>query len=75
MAKVEEVLRGTIRQMEREAAATELYLKGQIKQLKERTADERKAFAGGWVARDSGGVFSEIREWYEAWVKDEERKL
>ena len=70
-----EVLQGMIRQIEREAAATEVYLKGQIRQLKERLADEQRAFEGGWVARDSGGSFSEIDEWYAAWVEDEERKL
>jgi len=68
-------LRGAVRQTEREAAAAELYLKGQIRQLKERLADEQRAFEGGWVARDSGGSFSEIDERYAAWVKDEERKL
>jgi len=70
-----ELLQGMLRQQEREAAATEIYLKGQIRQLKERLEDEQKAFEGGWVARDSGGTFSEIDEWYEAWRKDEERKL
>ena len=70
-----EVLRGMIRQQEREAVATEIYLKGQIRQLKERLFDEQRAFEGGWVARDSGGSFSEIDKWYEAWVEDEERKL
>ncbi len=69
------VLQGMLRQSVREAAATEIYLKAQIRQLKERTADEQRAFKGGWVARDSGGTFDEIDEWYATWVEDEERKL
>lgn len=86
MSDREEVLRGTIRQMEREAAATELYLKKQIERLKERLVDElvdgavlqdalQDAFEGGWVARDSGAAFSELDEWYETWVEDEKRRL
>ncbi len=44
-------LRGVVRQVEREAAATELYLKGQIRTLKEQiNEDNKKAFQGG---RDS----------------------
>lgn len=35
---------------------------------------EKKAFEGGWVARDSGGSFSEIDEWFETWTEDEARR-
>lgn len=85
MSDQEEVLRGVIRQTEREAAATELYLKSQIRQLKEQLNDNNKgAFQGGWVARDSISgsrhvPYENIDEhgdrWYAAWVEDEERKL
>lgn len=80
--KLIDQLRGVVRQTEREAAARELYLNRQIERLKERLVDAlvdkavlQDAFEGGWVARDSGAVFSEIIEWYETWVEDEERKL
>ena len=82
MSDQEDVLRGMIRQIEREAAATELYLKRQIERLKERLVDAlvdgamlQDAFEGGWVARDSGAAFSELNEWYETWKEDEEGKL
>ncbi len=74
-------LRGVVRQVEREAAATELYLKGQIRTLKEQiNEDNKKAFQGGWVARDSLGVttpydMNDGDEWFDAWKKDEERRL
>ena len=32
---------------------------------------EHAAFEGGWVARDSGGSFSEIDEWFETWTEAE----
>lgn len=82
-------LRGVVRQIEREAAATEAYLKGQIRQLKEQIEDanhlnDKNAFKGGWTARDSISYnrhvpYENIDEhgdcWYAAWIADEGRKL
>lgn len=49
MSDQEDLLRGMIRQIEREAAARELYLNYQIKQLKESNG---AAFEAGWCARE-----------------------
>ena len=83
--KVIELLHGTIRQTEREAAAKELYLNAQIKTLKGQLQEKnREAFKAGWVARDSTSGSRHVSyenvdehgdDWFAAWQYDEDRKL